>query len=109
MAMFGRRLLVRQIVPWAVLSLTGLFAGPAQAFFPPSPVHVPSSSKKPPIVVPKPPVIVPPTVTPPGGGTTTPPDTNPEPASLVLALLGGAGVSLFAAYRRQGRGKKCKQ
>ncbi len=100
MAIFRQRLSLRRIVPWAGLSLLGLFVAGAHAFFPPCPVH--PHCPKPPIVVPKSPVVVPPATTPPGGGgTTTPPDTNPEPASRVLALLGGAGVSLFAACRRR--------
>jgi hypothetical protein len=108
-----RHLTLRGMIPWVGLTLA-LLVAPAHAFFPPVPVHIPPP--KPPIHVPPPPkgppVVTPPSVTPPGGGngggsggTTQPPDTNPEPASLVLALLGGAGVGLFVACRRP-RGQK---
>jgi hypothetical protein len=100
MAVFGRHLSL-----WltAVVLLAPL-AAPARAFFPPAPVYVPATTTKSPISVPQspqmPPVITPPSVTPPGGGTGTP-ESNPEPTSLVLGLLGGAGVGLFAAWRRR--------
>jgi len=115
MALRGRHLVLRFIALWCGVALLALLVVPARAFFPPVPVHVPKPPK-PPIHVPPPPVITPPPVTPPGGGGTPPPggggtpppggggtpppETSPEPASLVLALLGGAGMSLFVACRR---------
>ena len=114
MALRGSHLALRDITPWVGAALLALLVAPAYAFFPPVPVYVPPH--RPPIHVPHPPVVTPPQVTPPGGGGGTsgggggtsggnggppPPDTNPEPASLVLALLGGAGVSVFVACRRR--------
>jgi hypothetical protein len=88
----------------AAAALLAPLAVPAHAFFPPVPVRVPvHPPKKPPIHVPtppppvvKPPVVVPPVIVPP-----SPPQATPEPTGLVLALLGGGGVSLFAACRRR--------
>jgi hypothetical protein len=94
------------------VSFAGVFCAPARAFFfpPLTPsVSTPSTPSTPtPIVVPAlPPQVVPTTPLPP---TTTPvttptnsnpvPDTAPEPTSLITALLGSAGLGLFAVYRR---------
>ncbi len=101
MAVFGRQFALRFTI---LLAAVALFAGPAHAFFPPVPVYIPVPASKTPITVPTvPPVTVPPVVTPPGGGGGGPPESAPEPNGLVLALLGGGGVSVFAACRRAKR------
>jgi hypothetical protein len=100
MAAHGRHQSLRHL---AVVAVVALFVAPAHGFFNPStPISVPTY---------------------PGGsggsttggstgggggtggtgGTTTTPETAPEPTSLLLALLGSGGVSLFAASRRRRR------
>ncbi len=96
----------------------GIMSAPARAFFFfPLPPSISTPSTPVPIVVPPlPPQIVPVTPTtpttpttpvtpetPPGTtptGPTPPPDSAPEPTSLITALLGSAGLGLFAVYRR---------
>lgn len=99
----------RHAAPLAAVTLLGWLAAPAHAFFPPVPVYIPLPPANPAITVPPPPpteivsppalppVVVPPSVTPPADGI--PPQSAPEPCTLISALLGGAGLSLFAACR----------
>ena len=85
----------------------------AQAFFPPPPPptgvsggEVPPPANPPPVVVPQPPpdpFIPPPPTTPPPDTCTGPPVTpqnTPEPASLVMGLVGLMVAGGYAARRR---------
>ena len=85
----------------AAALVLGGSAGTARAIipdFPFPPVNKPPTgvSPEPPIVITPPPVIVPPVERPP------PVHRTPEPATLVLGLI-GAGVAGLAARRRQRR------
>jgi hypothetical protein len=106
----GRQRRPRIFVFLLAVSFAGVFGAPARAFFfPPLTPSVSTPSTPVPIVVPtQPPQTTPtipvtpvnPPVTTPPDGTPTPPDTAPEPTSLITALLGSAGLGLFAVYRR---------
>jgi hypothetical protein len=91
---------------FAAVLLT-LFAGPAPAFFRPTPVSKIKPPHTKPIIIPKKPPNTPPggggTT---GGGTTGGPSSAPEPNSLALAFLGSSGLGLFAASRRLRRRRK---
>jgi hypothetical protein len=87
----------------AAVVVLGEWAGTARAIipaFPFPPVNKPPTgvSPEPPIVITPPPVIVPPIERPP------PVHRTPEPATLVLGLI-GAGVAGLAARRTQTRGR----